>query len=459
MKTALIFMVPHLSHFYPTFGLARTLRQLGLRVVYAGPPSYREMLKEEGFELQPVRYASEFVIRRFSVAVGLFIKTLLDASFTRSRFREFLKNVWEVENLMRTTDPDVVFLDDTLGHYYACMKERTVVQVSTKLSPRKSPGIPPLNSFWIARGRLLDIVIAEWLWFWHVKSRQVRKSIERIVFMGKSDAIFYQRYFLKHGLRWSAIMDRNRSIYDGLKHHPALVLAPAGLEFLWRKPHADERHLHFAAQRTEPNLHSIAYQQVKQRLLHRKATKNDRIVFVALGTLSIATHKRSGRFLARVAEALGGLENVQALISTGGIDTGEKVQAPNLHYLPTVPQLDFLPYCDMMITHGGLGTVKECLEAGVPMLVCPLNRGIDQPGNSARVVQHRWGLQGRISSSAMQIRQKTLAVLNSSARKNCLATRRSLALENSSQSVEALLQRLGVLEKDSVESTISFVSL
>ena len=47
-----------------------------------------------------------------------------------------------------------------------------------------------------------------------------------------------------------------------------------------------------------------------------------------------------------------------------------------------------------MITHGGLGTVKECLFLGVPMVAFPLMD--DQPDNARRIVHHGFGLQGDV---------------------------------------------------------------
>ena len=42
-----------------------------------------------------------------------------------------------------------------------------------------------------------------------------------------------------------------------------------------------------------------------------------------------------------------------------------------------------LPRCDVVITHGGYGSVMACLDAGVPMVVIPLAGG-DQAGNANR---------------------------------------------------------------------------
>lgn len=55
-----------------------------------------------------------------------------------------------------------------------------------------------------------------------------------------------------------------------------------------------------------------------------------------------------------------------------------------------LPQLELLPRAALMITHGGLGTVKECIYHGVPMVVTPMSR--DQPENAERVAHHRLGV-------------------------------------------------------------------
>ncbi|MCB1054630.1 MAG: hypothetical protein KDD11_03860 [Acidobacteria bacterium] len=55
-----------------------------------------------------------------------------------------------------------------------------------------------------------------------------------------------------------------------------------------------------------------------------------------------------------------------------------------------LPQLDLLPKAALMITHGGLGTVKECIFHGVPMVVTPMSR--DQPENAERVAHHLLGV-------------------------------------------------------------------
>jgi UDP:flavonoid glycosyltransferase YjiC (YdhE family) len=58
------------------------------------------------------------------------------------------------------------------------------------------------------------------------------------------------------------------------------------------------------------------------------------------------------------------------------------------------PQLELLARASVMITNGGLGTIKECLWLGVPMVVAPCD--YDQPSNAARVVFHGLGTRVRV---------------------------------------------------------------
>ena len=59
-------------------------------------------------------------------------------------------------------------------------------------------------------------------------------------------------------------------------------------------------------------------------------------------------------------------------------------------HLPFAPFSEVFPACAAVIHHGGIGTIAQCLRAGVPSLVVP--GGVDQPFNAAQVVQGKAGL-------------------------------------------------------------------
>ena len=65
-------------------------------------------------------------------------------------------------------------------------------------------------------------------------------------------------------------------------------------------------------------------------------------------------------------------------------------QKEDVLQVPFAPFSRIFPMCAAVIHHGGIGTVAQCLRAGVPSLVVP--GGMDQPSNAAQVVQRKAGL-------------------------------------------------------------------
>jgi MGT family glycosyltransferase len=103
-------------------------------------------------------------------------------------------------------------------------------------------------------------------------------------------------------------------------------------------------------------------------------------VHASLGTIF---HRTPGVFEAILA----GLrdEPINLLLAVGRDQDPARFGAQPAHirierYLPH--EL-LLPRCDVVITHGGYGSVMACLSAGVPMVVIPLAGG-DQAGNAER---------------------------------------------------------------------------
>jgi MGT family glycosyltransferase len=58
---------------------------------------------------------------------------------------------------------------------------------------------------------------------------------------------------------------------------------------------------------------------------------------------------------------------------------------PNVHLERYVPQSLLFPRCDLVITHGGSGTVITALGHGLPMVIVPISA--DQPDNAHRCEQ------------------------------------------------------------------------
>jgi UDP:flavonoid glycosyltransferase YjiC (YdhE family) len=102
-------------------------------------------------------------------------------------------------------------------------------------------------------------------------------------------------------------------------------------------------------------------------------------VYATLGTVS---NLKPGIFWAIIAALR---EEPINLIVTVGCNQNPDFFGPNppnvrvLHY---IPQSLLLPYCDVVITHGGFNTVLTAISHGLPMVIIPLFA--DQPENARR---------------------------------------------------------------------------
>ncbi len=79
-------------------------------------------------------------------------------------------------------------------------------------------------------------------------------------------------------------------------------------------------------------------------------------------------------------------EPIDLLVAVGGTrDPAELGPQPeNVRIEGNVSHAELLPTCDVVVTHGGFGTIMGCLSAGVPMVVLPIQG--DQPRNARRCI-------------------------------------------------------------------------
>lgn len=104
------------------------------------------------------------------------------------------------------------------------------------------------------------------------------------------------------------------------------------------------------------------------------------------------TYMQQEDLLQRLVDALG-MVDCHALVTTGpGLRSRPIGRVPqNVHVVESAPHGAVLPHVELVITHGGHGTVIRSLAAGVPVMVVPISR--DQPDNAARAVHHGVGIK------------------------------------------------------------------
>jgi UDP:flavonoid glycosyltransferase YjiC (YdhE family) len=104
-------------------------------------------------------------------------------------------------------------------------------------------------------------------------------------------------------------------------------------------------------------------------------------VYVTLGTV----WNQDLTFFRVVLDSLAGRPvNVIAALGPGKDPADLGAQPPNIRVCDFIPHAQLLGHCDLVICHGGAGSVLDALSAGLPLLIVP--QAADQFYNAARVV-------------------------------------------------------------------------
>ncbi len=115
------------------------------------------------------------------------------------------------------------------------------------------------------------------------------------------------------------------------------------------------------------------------------------LVYLTFGSVAPTMDHFPGLYRAAI-DALAALD-VRVLVTVGRArDPRELGPLPaHVHAARWVPQADVMPHAAAMVCHGGFGTVRAGLAAGVPMAVLPLFA--DQPYNARRVAELGAGIE------------------------------------------------------------------
>ena len=157
---------------------------------------------------------------------------------------------------------------------------------------------------------------------------------------------------------------------------------------------------------------------------------------------SVTRFRMAKRYVETVLRCFAQRPEWQLLIACGPFypTLQDAALTPNIHLFERLPQLAVLERADLAITWGGAGTVRECINHGVPMVVLPA--WTDQFGNAARVVARNVGVRGDL----MEVTPETLmAMVERGLTDQTIRTSLSeLRMQcNASQEMEGLLAFVG----------------
>jgi UDP:flavonoid glycosyltransferase YjiC (YdhE family) len=173
---------------------------------------------------------------------------------------------------------------------------------------------------------------------------------------------------------------------------PALSLHALEFEF----PHVPPDHVHYVGpmvleSRTDRPMAEDACVRLEAILDRRRAGGGRRLIYAAFGS-TLSANPSFLRRLSAIVENRPAWELVLSLSDRLAPSALGPLPA-RVHAFSWLPQTRVLSHADVMVTHGGINTIDECVLARVPVLVyCGFET--DMGGNTARVVHHGIGLAG-----------------------------------------------------------------
>ena len=162
--------------------------------------------------------------------------------------------------------------------------------------------------------------------------------------------------------------------------------------------------------------------------------------------MSLGTIKTSEDRISRAIDAVRD-QSVSLILAAGpafktiaGAD-----RPPNVFAAKWLPLVQLMPRADVMICHGGISTIHECIQAGLPMLVYPFKNVLDQNGNAARVLGNGLGLVGDERDTSRDMWQRIRQLLDAPGyRQRCSDMSRVFAQYGADEDLAAFLKQCTV---------------
>ncbi len=404
---------PQKSHYNASFPLARALREAGHEIVYAGLAQMRGHAEAQGFtyhvETEDIYPYFENQRNMPSLTFWNMIRNWRNIRQSARAMKPKIMRGGFFDALLRDTRPDLILLDSPYTFFALTLYRHKVpfAMLESMMNLDRAPGIPPMDTTHVPDGSRFSRWICALHWHRYFLKRAV------LGFIGLR-VDFNRRLVLDRARAWGVdprVISFDRYFHLGLRDMPELILSPRALDF----PRTPAPNQHYVGLPPDLTRQEVASDYRFNRLFERMAAESAQgrpLVYCSLGT-GAWRYAGAERFLHRVIEAARG-QRWNLILTAGEFPLEQFADLPpNVVVFQTVPQLTVLRQADLMITHGGMNSITECTLLGVPMLVYPGTHEIDQAGNAARVVHHRLGMSGRVTSEKMQsITRKIKALLS-----------------------------------------------
>jgi len=410
MKPILFLLSPAFGHYHATYKLAMQLKERGYQVIYAGESIYREAVVPLGFEFREFSF-SNLVRDRYSKlryfqldAIRLFFSNLFHDG--APMYEDYASASIQAKEVVASIDPAVILLDIHISSLYLLLAQtgRPCFQICTTLSTGCVSMVPPLTSGFVPKGTAVFGLLTDALWWRHSLQTRLDYLFQKFIYLGKDNDSYLRKFARENGVQPNDFM-ANKVLKTGKIPVPELIFAPKLFDYPWRTEPSNVSYIGPSVLMERVERFDDATLRLLQTLKDIRMRHGDhRIVYCSLGTINYWQNKNCLDFFRKVIAAFGNRSGWSVVMAIGrDISKDDLGNMPdNINIFSVVPQIKVLSVCDVMITHGGFNTMKECILSAVPMVVYPLSNLWDQEGNAARAVYHKIGLRGDLEKDTPQ---------------------------------------------------------
>jgi UDP:flavonoid glycosyltransferase YjiC (YdhE family) len=404
LKDSILFLTaPVRSHIIPSFYIANLLAD-EYEIIYAVTnDTLKDLVEANNFKsINISRYRvfnnmeMQFAIAELKIKPTFlnYIKTLRNRDLMKFRSNE-LKNICE------KVKPKAIFIDVFISTEYVLLKGINFTQnlffFNIMPSTYRVKNYPILSDTQFSEPKNHEtkfafpqpnITINDW--FFNFKNSFSKK----IHFETNLSILKDNRIGLKD-------LAENNQLTIGFKNIPEFVLTPLEFEYSPEIKQSWQQYLGLSISENRKEVEQDNEFSIQWDAIQKNAQSKS-IIYCSFGTYYTGPSKLISDFLENLLEVIDSIDNCILIVSVNNyiIETlklrfhQQLALKKNIHFFTKVPQLEVLKKTDVFITHGGMGSVKEAIEYGVPMLVYPLDPQNDQNGNALKVEYFKFGLRG-----------------------------------------------------------------
>ncbi len=382
------------SHLYSHLALARQSRRMGYTPAIASPNAgVKSDVEYAGVEFIPLQ-PEEGTWRSAPYRGG--IRGWVGGHDFMAKRRKAILSGLGLPQATGAFDPDLTIIDSELHEHILVshLSRRPTASIEFHLSTSRHANVPVLSQFHLPAETVMSRLRCNRDWQRMLARRRLARLLRKWTGSGLDKHSTMEALARQGGARLHDLVDDGQWQHYAFPKIPCLRATVPQMDFATGSPRENELFVGPLILAAKQRRYCVDSLRRCTSFLDGRPAK-DPVVILSLGSIS------TSREVIRKAIAAVSDKPVSLLVSTGPGKTGTVAPGipENVLAEPWLPLKELLPRAQVMISHGGVATIHECIDAHVPLLIYSLGI-MDMNGNAARVHAKGLGIAGSANDSA-----------------------------------------------------------